>query len=144
MRSCVRPSAERTSPKPFLIVCGANATGSAANSSPYDVRQTYAESFGTRARAKPANAGSVSARVSCRARSARKFMNTTASPSAIAAGRPAASTTAVACTNSSVSPRAYAAASAACADAATCGARPSTTSSYAGATRSQRWSRSIA
>ena len=37
----------------LAIDCGANAAGRAANSSPYDVRHTYAESRGTRARAKP-------------------------------------------------------------------------------------------
>ena len=38
-------------------------------------------SLGTRALRKPVNAGLVNARVICRARSARKFMNTTTSPS---------------------------------------------------------------
>jgi hypothetical protein len=71
-------------------------------------------------------------------------MNTTTSPSSIRAGAPPASAMVVACTNSSFSPRAYAASRPACADLAVNGATPSTSMRYATSTRSQRWSRSIA
>lgn len=138
MRSWVRPASASNSPKVCRRSSGANATG-AGNFASYSVRQTKRASAGTRA-SNPSNAGDTNAAVSWRARSARKFMNTTASPSAIGC----APSMTVGSTNSSFSPRAYAASSAATPLGAWWSLLASTIASHARRTRSQRLSRSIA
>ena len=75
------------------------ATGRLAS---YSVRLTKRDSGTTRGRTKPVKSGRTKQAVISRARSARKFINTTASPSRIGT----ASARTVGCTNSSVSPRA--------------------------------------
>ena len=82
------------------------------NSFLYSVNPTKL-SRGGRGRGKSENVSSVSARVSCRARSARKLKKTTASPSRIGPTGSPSSWRTVGCTNSSVSPRPYAASRAA-------------------------------
>jgi len=93
-----------------------------------------------RARLKPSKLASTNACDISRARSERKFMKTTASPSTTFAP----SRTTVGFTNSSFSPRAYARSSASTALAACSGESAFATASYASCTRSQRLSRSIA
>ena len=102
----MRPCSASTSARLPLKVCGVNTTGR-LNVRSYTVivvKCTRRRS----GRGKPSKSSSASARVICRARSARKLKNMIESPSRIGpTGVPSASTTTIGLMNSSVTPASY-------------------------------------
>ncbi|MCY1367572.1 hypothetical protein D9M69_545150 [compost metagenome] len=100
MRSWVLPFFARYSPRTLSRDSGLNALG-AGMLAAYWVSMTKPAMFSSRWRWNSLKPGSTKARDSSRARSARKFMKITASPSSTFTGSPMR----VALTNSSLSPR---------------------------------------
>ena len=98
------PRSAQTSARMCVRAWGGNAAGR-PNSFLYSVKQTK-WTLGGFGRGNSAKSACVSARVICRARSARKLKKTTASPSRIGPTGSSFSVITVGWMNSSVSPRA--------------------------------------